>query len=284
MFYIITMLAICPSLPLLLNVHQKSICQTNLHSFFKVISRRLNFLGTLLRSQLDGLVDQLPVQMSPVFVEEVSRIKTLWLKKLRRVSKHKEPGNPFLKTVKIFSIPLDGHIECKMTLDTGSDLNWITLQTLRNIHMFSKMERYHEDVGICLNGSSLASIGTITLLWKGKQFRKIFTTKFHVIDGESIPWQIILGSETIIEHGIVKFAGFGGKSIIALPKETKDDKNGRKDRRDKHKKEAAANDAEVEADKRAREEAARRDSTGKDNSSSGSSSSSRRGSHRKESC
>lgn len=83
------------------------------------------------------------------------------------------------------------------------------------------MDRRHENNGICLNGSSLSSIGTITLRWKGKRFRKIFTTTFHVIDGESIPWQIVLGSQTIIEHGIVKFAGFGGKNIIALPKKTK---------------------------------------------------------------
>lgn len=126
-----------------------------------------------------------------------------------------------MKTVKIFSVPLSAHIECKMTLDTGSELNWITVETLHDIAMFNSMDRRHENNGICLNGSSLSSIGTITLRWKGKRFRKIFTTTFHVIDGESIPWQIVLGSQTIIEHGIVKFAGFGGKNIIALPKKMK---------------------------------------------------------------
>ncbi|PVH73040.1 hypothetical protein DL98DRAFT_595411 [Cadophora sp. DSE1049] len=225
--------------------------------------------------------------MSPAFIEKLSRIETLWQKKLRRAFKDKEPGNPFLKTVKIFSIPLDGHVECKMTLDTGSDLNWITVETLHDISMFNMMDRRHENIGICLNGSSLPSIGTITLRWKGKRFRKIFTTTFHVVDGVSIPWQVVLGAETIIEHDIVKFAGFGGKSVLVLPKKTKgkeDEKKGHKGRHDKHNEEAAANDANVEADKRAREEAGRRDRTGKGESSSGSSNSSKRDSNRKDSC
>ncbi|KAK0109282.1 hypothetical protein ONS96_003102 [Cadophora gregata f. sp. sojae] len=146
--------------------------------------------------------------------------------------------------------------------------------------MFDSLVHHHENIGICLNGSPLPSIGTVTLRWKGKRFRKIFTTTFHVIDGESIPWQVILGSQTIIEHGIVKFAGFGGKSIIALRKETKDEKKGRESRHDKHKEEVAANDADVETDIRGRQDACGRDSTGKGNSGSETSSSSRRGSNR----
>ncbi|KAK0108126.1 hypothetical protein ONS95_002949 [Cadophora gregata] len=65
--------------------------------------------------------------MPPVFLERLSRAETIWLKKLRRAFKDKEPGNPFLKTVKLFSLRGNTPFECKMTLDTGSDLNWITV-------------------------------------------------------------------------------------------------------------------------------------------------------------
>lgn len=79
----------------------------------------------------------------------------------------------------------------------------------------------HESNVVCLNGSSLSSVGTITLRWKGKRFRKIFTTTFHVFDGQSTTWQVILGAETIVEHGILKFAGFAGQSVFTLPKKIK---------------------------------------------------------------
>ncbi|KAH7350640.1 hypothetical protein BKA65DRAFT_549643 [Rhexocercosporidium sp. MPI-PUGE-AT-0058] len=206
--------------------------------------------------------------------EKAVRTRTIWLKKVKRALKHKEPENPFLKTVKIFSVPLNIHIECKMTLDSGCDLNLMSATTLRELLMFGNMNQYHDDLCVCLNGGNLSSIGTITLRWKGKRFRKIFTTTFHIIDGDSLPWDVILGADTIVEHGILKFAGFGSRRIPVLPKKTKDEKNKESKRKSKHQEEITANDANVEADIRRREEAARQERTASgDSNRTGSSSS-----------
>ncbi|KAG4439976.1 hypothetical protein IFR05_004550 [Cadophora sp. M221] len=201
------------------------------------------------------------------FFEHAIRAGTIWLKKFRRAFKVKEQGNPFLKTVKIFSVHLNTHIECKMVLDSGCDLNMISARTLRDLLMFEYMDENPDDLCVCLNGGNLSSIGTITLHWKGKQFRKIFTTTFHVIDGDSLPWQVILGANTIVEHGILKFAGFGGRRIPVLPKKTKEEKKERSKRHDKHREEAAKNDAKVDADVLQREEAARQERAATDSSS-----------------
>ncbi|KAL5331147.1 hypothetical protein ACEPPN_000676 [Leptodophora sp. 'Broadleaf-Isolate-01'] len=155
-----------------------------------------------------------------------------------------------------------------MVLDSGCDLNMISARTLRDLLMFEYMDKNLEDLCVCLNGGNLSSIGTITLRWKGKQFRKIFTTTFHVIDGDSLPWQVILGADTIIEHGILKFAGFGGRRIPILPKTTKDEKKEKSKRKDNHRDEAAKNDAKVDADVRQKEEAARQERIATDDSSS----------------
>jgi hypothetical protein len=70
----------------------------------------------------------------------------------------------------------------------------------------------------CLNGNELVSLGTIELRWKGKGFRKIFRTTFHVIGGDVLPWEVLLGAETIQKHSILKFAGFGGTAVFPKKK------------------------------------------------------------------
>jgi hypothetical protein len=113
-----------------------------------------------------------------------------------------------------------------MRLDTGCEVhNLITLQAVYRLHMSDNMTIHNESICTCLNGEQLISMGTLVLRWKGKRFRKIFTTLFHVINGDSLPWDVILGAETIDEHCILKFAGFGGASPI-LPKKTKGLKSG----------------------------------------------------------
>jgi hypothetical protein len=108
-----------------------------------------------------------------------------------------------------------------MRLDTGCEVhNLITLQAIHRLHMYDKMIVHSEPICTCLNGEQLTSMGTLALRWKGKRFRKVFTTVFHVIDGDYLPWDVILGAETIHEHGILKFAGLGGACTI-LPKTTK---------------------------------------------------------------
>ncbi|KAH8593913.1 hypothetical protein B0O99DRAFT_688343 [Bisporella sp. PMI_857] len=189
-------------------------------------------------------------------------------KQTKRVFKNKEPGDPFLKTVKIFSSHINNYVESKMRLDTGCEVyNLITLQTIHKLHMSDQVDICCEPICTCLNGEQLISMGTLVLRWKGKRFRKIFTTVFHVIDGNSLAWEVILGAETINEHSILKFAGFGGASPI-LPKKKKEEKAHAAARKQERDKRAAANDAQVDADIRAKEEAARQARSNGDGSSS----------------
>lgn len=131
--------------------------------------------------------------------------------------------DPFLKTVKLHCSALDSYIEFKMKLDSALEAhNLIALEVVTELGVNKDINLNQQAICHCLNGQQLVSIGTITLRWKGKDFRKIFQTTFHVIDSHKhqvLPWQIILGAETIHEHGILKFAGFGGRAI--LPKEEK---------------------------------------------------------------
>ncbi|KAE9365189.1 hypothetical protein N431DRAFT_518271 [Stipitochalara longipes BDJ] len=190
-------------------------------------------------------------------------------KKTKRIFKNKKSSDPFLKTVKIFSSHVIEYVEFKMRLDTGCEIhNLITLQAVHRLHMFHELIVYNEPICTCLNGEQLTSMGTLVLRWKGKRFRKIFTTVFHVIDGDCLPWDVILGAETIQEHGILKFAGFGG---AILPKRTKEQKAYATARKEERNKEAAANDAKVDADIQAKEEAVRQIRSNTNGSSSGTS-------------
>jgi hypothetical protein len=129
-----------------------------------------------------------------------------------------EPGNPFLRTVKILSTSEGRYLEFKMSLDTGCDVhNLITREVLDTLNMSDVVAPSTQVICICLNGNELRSSGTIVLRWKGKGFCKIFETTFHVIDapeGEELPWQVVLGGKTIDQHKILKFMGFGGSYAI----------------------------------------------------------------------
>lgn len=178
------------------------------------------------------------------------------------------------------------HMEFKMRLDTGCEIhNLITSQVVEQLRITDAVIWEEEVLCTCLNGEQLLSTGFVVLRWKGKRFRKVFTTTFHVIDAGLLPWEVILGAETIQQHGILKFAGFGG-AIPVLPKKKKgiclssltrpidtdknfsDERNTANSKKQDHKKKAAANDARVDADIKAKEDAARqrRSNTGDLNS------------------
>lgn len=111
-----------------------------------------------------------------------------------------------------------------MRLDTGCEKhNLITLKAVEKLKKSQDISICYQSICTCLNGEPLVSTGTLSLCWKGKSFRKIFDTLFHVIDGD-LPWDVILGAETIHQHGILKVAGFAGACLI-LPKLTKGTKN-----------------------------------------------------------
>lgn len=108
-----------------------------------------------------------------------------------------------------------------MRLDTGCEVHdLISLETVHRLEMFDYMASCHKSICICLNGEPLVSAGTISLRWKGKRFRKIFDTTFQVVIDHKLPWDVILGAQTIDEHKILKFAGFGGSKAV-LPKKKK---------------------------------------------------------------
>lgn len=98
-----------------------------------------------------------------------------------------------------------------MRLNTGCEVHdLIASEVVTQLKLENEIVSSKEDICQCLNGEQLTSIGTITLRWKGKRFRKAFDTTFHVIHDAVLPWQVILGAEKIHEHGILKFGGFGG--------------------------------------------------------------------------
>lgn len=101
-------------------------------------------------------------------------------------------------------------------LDSGYDGNGglITYEAVKeHLEMNDCIVPSEELVCLCLNGQELRSKGIITLRWKGEGFRKIFRTTFHVIEGEFLPFQMLLGAKALHEHRILKFAGFGGRAV-----------------------------------------------------------------------
>ncbi|PMD64633.1 uncharacterized protein K444DRAFT_659903 [Hyaloscypha bicolor E] len=175
----------------------------------------------------------------------------MFQKMIKRISKRKDAGgSPFIKTVKIYRSEAQV-IDVKMILDTGCEAyNLITYQVVDNMHKAEEINGSAELICICLNGETLASMGTINLRWKGRGFRKIFETTFHVIGGDNMSWQVILGAETIKRECILKFMGFGGRTI--LPKKTKDERAREDQRRREHDEEVARNAAEVAANENAK--------------------------------
>jgi hypothetical protein len=108
-----------------------------------------------------------------------------------------------------------------MKLDTGcEEHNLITAQLLHEHGLWDFVSLDAQSILTCLNGNNLVSLGTIQLRWKGKGFRKIFYTTFHIIGGDILPWEVLLGARTIQDHSILKFAGFGGKAIMPKSKGT----------------------------------------------------------------
>ncbi|CAG8955527.1 hypothetical protein HYFRA_00009480 [Hymenoscyphus fraxineus] len=153
-----------------------------------------------------------------------------------------------------------GHYrDVKMQLDTGCQIHdLIPFEVVADLQLEKQITFNREEICLCLNGEHLSSIGTIEIRWKGKGFRKIFHTKFHVIEGTFLPWQVILGAETIDRHGILKFGGFaGGRSFLNKEKEGKyswdheiEDKANRPAREEEHRKKCEKNDAKKAAHKK----------------------------------
>ena len=97
-----------------------------------------------------------------------------------------------------------------MQLDTGCEAsNLIGPHVIEALGISTPPEQNAAVIGVCLNGQELRSGGNITLKWRAKGFRKVFTTRFEIVAGQDLPWDIILGAKTIREHNILRFGGFG---------------------------------------------------------------------------
>ena len=103
-----------------------------------------------------------------------------------------------------------------MQLDTGCEVsNLIGPRVIEALGIPIPSDQNPAVIGVCLNGEELRSSGNIMLKWRAKGFRKVFTTRFEIVAGQDLPWDIILGAKTIREHNILKFGGFG---LHAVPK------------------------------------------------------------------
>jgi len=107
-------------------------------------------------------------------------------------------------------------------LDAGCHAgDLITWDVVAALGYTDHVRLHNEVIGMCLNGYPLRSIGTIDLQWEGLGFYKVFETSFHVVEGYSLPWQIILGAETCSRNSLLLVGAFGGTKRQVLPKKGK---------------------------------------------------------------
>jgi len=141
-------------------------------------------------------------------------------------------------------------------LDAGCHAgDLITSDVVAALGYTDHVQQYNEVIGMCLNGYPLRSTGTIILQWEGSGFYKVFENEFHVVEGDSLPWQIVLGAETCSRNSLLLVGAFGGTKRQILPKKGKKDKSEDAARMEKHKKEVATNTERVKRDKKGREAA-----------------------------
>ena len=110
----------------------------------------------------------------------------------------------------------------KAVLDAGCHAgDLITSDVVTALNCMDKIQSCNEVIGMCLHGDGLKSIGTIVLRWEGVGFYKIFETRFHVVEGDSLAWQIILGAETCAAHNLLTVGAFGGSKRQVFSKKDK---------------------------------------------------------------
>jgi hypothetical protein len=110
----------------------------------------------------------------------------------------------------------------KVVLDAGCHAgDLITSDVVVALNCMDKVQTCNEVIGMCLHGDGLKSIGTIVLRWEGVGFYKIFETRFHVLEGDCLPWQIILGAETCAAHNLLTVGAFAGSKRQVFPRKNK---------------------------------------------------------------
>jgi hypothetical protein len=135
----------------------------------------------------------------------------------------KESHEMFIRTIQILEPTSNLQAQqFKAILDAGcyaGDL--ITFDVIMTLGCIDKVQLCDEAVGVCLNGSMLRSIGTIVLRWEGVGLYKIFESRFYVVQGDSLTWQIILGAKTCATHNLLTAGAFGGSKRQVFYKKEK---------------------------------------------------------------
>jgi len=136
-----------------------------------------------------------------------------------------ESSEIFTRIIQIWQQPLPDHCnQFKAFLDAGcyaGDL--ISSEVIAIIGCQDQVHPEDKIIGICLHGHPLRSLGTVVLRWEGVGFYKVFETLFHVVEGNSLPWQVILGANTCAKHNLLTIgaAAFGGSCTPVFPKKEK---------------------------------------------------------------
>ena len=89
---------------------------------------------------------------------------------------------------------------CIAQLDTGSDVNVISQDTVEDINM--SMEPYGGERVYPLGAEPIQPIGQLKLRWNVKDYKKTYTTTYVVLDkNSSRQFDILIGTRTIGEVG-----------------------------------------------------------------------------------
>ncbi|PMD62035.1 uncharacterized protein K444DRAFT_718773 [Hyaloscypha bicolor E] len=196
-----------------------------------------------------------PIKCVNMFSLGWKNIKAKWrLSGKRRHVGKEESHEMFTRTIQILEPTSNLQAQqFKAILDAGcyaGDL--ITFDVIITLGCIDKVQLCDEAVGVCLNGSMLRSIGTIVLRWEGVGLYKIFESRFYVVQGDSLAWQIILGAKTCATHNLLTAGAFGGSKRQVFYKKEKKDSAEDAARIEKYKKDVADNAERVERDKAAR--------------------------------
>jgi hypothetical protein len=99
-------------------------------------------------------------------------------------------------------------------IDTGCDGgDMVTPEVVSSLGYTSKVQICYKVIGICLNGHELRSTGTVSLKWHVIGSYKFVESRFHIVEGDSLPWQIVLGANTCNKYELFTVAAFGKRQI-----------------------------------------------------------------------
>lgn len=106
-------------------------------------------------------------------------------------------------------------------LDSGCHAgDLITSECVASMRLTDKLQRCEKIIGVCLDGHYLRSIGSINLQYHIAGTYRINSSYFYVVEGESLPWQMILGVESCLKYFLLAPGAFGTSRHILL-KESK---------------------------------------------------------------